>query len=573
MVKVRVSLLVFYVGLSVSVFSQDFDRIAPKTLPPNEGVIATPKPKVIPNSSSKVLVQELKGMVFVSNAALIQKTGIAGVTGISAGSVPLLRDEKFVSMANDYIGKPLTLGQLRSITQKVILYFREHDHPVVDVSVPEQDVTSGVIQFVVLEGKIAKIREVGTKYFDSAFIVQQTRFHSGDVVENSKLRDDLNWLNNNPFRQIDAFFTPGTKRGETDLELKTTERFPLRFFGGYEDSGNDLTADERFLMGFNWGNAWGHDHQLNYQFTASPDFEKLTAHSGSYLAPLAWHHKLLLFGSYAETHADIANPLFDLKGVSWQTSLRYIVPLPSFDKYTHETSAGFDFKQSDNNLDFGGTQVFAQTTDIDQLYFDYSSSLADSMGRTSFQGFLVYSPGYLTENNTDFAFNAARASATSEYHYERLEINRLTRLPYDFTWSARGLCQFANGNLLGSEQLGLGGYSTVRGYDEREANGDEGYLFSTEIRTPPVSLLELFSIQKIKDQLQFLGFFDYGQTKNRILLNGEDPHLLLASVGPGLRYLINPYLTIRFDYGWQLYDTGLNQRENSRGHLGILVSY
>ena len=105
-----------------------------------------------------------------------------------------------------------------------------------------------------------------------------------------------------------------------------------------------------------------------------------------------------------------------------------------------------------------------------------------------------------------------RAGARDNYVYGQLTLNRVTRLPLDFTWTVRGLLQESDANLLPSEQFGLGGYDTVRGYDEREVNGDNGFLLSTEVATPPVSLLKILGIQSVKDQLQFLGFVDYGGT-------------------------------------------------------------
>jgi hemolysin activation/secretion protein len=93
------------------------------------------------------------------------------------------------------------------------------------------------------------------------------------------------------------------------------------------------------------------------------------------------------------------------------------------------------------------------------------------------------------------------------------------------------------------------------------------------LRSPSIFPFKEFGLTKLNDQLQFLAFFDYSITKNNNLLTNEDPHVQLASVGPGIRYAITPYASARFDYGWQLYDTGLNTRANSRGHLGIIFSY
>ncbi len=47
----------------------------------------------------------------------------------------------------------------------------------------------------------------------------------------------------------------------------------------------------------------------------------------------------------------------------------------------------------------------------------------------------------------------------------------------------------------------------------------------------------------------------------------------MLGVGPGLRYVINPYLSLRFDYGFQLLTTGFGTGEHSRGHVGLVISY
>jgi hemolysin activation/secretion protein len=69
-------------------------------------------------------------------------------------------------------------------------------------------------------------------------------------------------------------------------------------------------------------------------------------------------------------------------------------------------------------------------------------------------------------------------------------------------------------------------------------------------------------------------FFDHGEVGNHQLLPAETRHLILASAGPGLRYALSPYVTVRFDYGWQLRPSGVSELQRTeRGHLGIVVAY
>jgi len=67
---------------------------------------------------------------------------------------------------------------------------------------------------------------------------------------------------------------------------------------------------------------------------------------------------------------------------------------------------------------------------------------------------------------------------------------------------------------------------------------------------------------------------DYGEVENVHLLSAEKPHYFFSSVGPGLRYKLSNHFSLRFDYGWQLLDSGLNpERQHSRAHLGLVATY
>lgn len=55
--------------------------------------------------------------------------------------------------------------------------------------------------------------------------------------------------------------------------------------------------------------------------------------------------------------------------------------------------------------------------------------------------------------------------------------------------AVRSQGQIASRNLLSSEQLGLGGLYTVRGYDERILNTDNGLFLSGELALSSIQVL------------------------------------------------------------------------------------
>ena len=526
---------------------------------------------------SDIIISKLTGIVMVGNPDAVVKGGLVGVNGVVNKGVPMPDEPAFKARMGKFIGKPLTMAGRTEILNEVVYYFREHGHPFVDVSLMPQDVTYGVLQILVLQAKVGGVRVMGGHWFNTDSMAGQVRSKAGAALDANAIAQDLDWLNRNPFRQVDLVYVKGDEFGSANLLLRETDRFPVTAYLGYDDSGTKVTQNDRLSTGVNWGNAFGGDRQLDYNFLTSPDFQSFRAHSVSFTQPLPWRHLLTFFGSYADIRADLPPP-FNLGGFNWQTSARYEVPLPATVAFKQAVTAGFDFKKSNNNLTFGGLSVFATATEIAQWSLGYNAQLKDGWGNTSLRATGFYSSGGLTTRNDDAAFQQSRADSRSNYAYGKLELNRSTKLPFDFLLVNLLTFQMSDANLLASEQLGFGGYDTIRGYDTRVYNSDSGFISTMELRSPSMRALSSFSdvrwLSNLGDLWQLLAFVDYGVGANHLRLPGEAAEIQLWSAGPGVRYNISRYLTLRADYGWQL----LNQAEAarpyaSRSHLSAIVRY
>jgi hemolysin activation/secretion protein len=557
--------------------AQDFPRVAPKELAPPLAAPVPPAPAPRAKEDATPLLDRLSGLVFVAKPSEVVTTGMR-VKGVVIKDVPVPDPRAFDQLTAKYIGTKLTHGDLNRLVRDVIFYYRGHDRPVVDVFVPEQDIASGTVQLVVLEGRIGQVRVTGNRWLPASQISDSISLPAGGVIRSSELQDDLDWLNENPFHTTDLVYHPGQTLGATDLELQTKDRFPARFYLGYDDTGNAETGFDRYEAGVNWGDAFGLGQQLNYQYSTSGNGDSLRAHAGSYVIPLPWHNTVTFFGSYVDTKG-LLPPLIGITGRSYQISGRYGVPLPTIrdgaDRITYKEtiSAGFDYKYNKDSLEFGGLPAGGTLYDIDQFVVSYNGAETDPFGQTTLDNELYLSPGSWGGNNNDSAFNQTHTGATSDYAYDTLTLERLTRLPGDWSLILRGTLQQSSANLPPSEQLEFGGYNSVRGYDQDEVNADEGYIFSTEVRTPTLSVGNLFHRPWLQDQLQLVAFWDYGSASNHDLLPGERNETSLSSVGAGVRYTLNTYLSVRFDYGYQLHSTGLDTDHGSRSDLGIVLSY
>src|SRR4029077_16851714 len=100
------------------------------------------------------IVSTLTGIVVVSSPADVQKEGAVNAAGVQIKNLPLLDHRDLKKLLETHLGKPLTKGGRAQIVGEVVRYYRDHGRPLVDVSTPPQDVTNGVLQVLVLEGKV-----------------------------------------------------------------------------------------------------------------------------------------------------------------------------------------------------------------------------------------------------------------------------------------------------------------------------------------------------------------------------------------------------------------------------------
>jgi hemolysin activation/secretion protein len=563
--------------------AQDYQKNGPQTgaLTPEQKARAgepMPNQPAVSAAQEKLVSEDLaqvKGVIILPSEKEFAGAGVSGVTGtVVKGPAFLKADSAEVArVVAPYLNRPLTVGSLTQLQKDLIALCFKLDHPVVDVFYPPQEIVGGVFQVVVFEGKVGKVSVVnsGGKYFSEKFLTNQVRLKPGGSIIQSRLLADLNWLNQNPeFLEVDASYRPApwdadkmstADASTTDVELHVKDRPPIRIYGGYDDYGPIVLGVDRFFVGANYGNLFGVDQRLNYQYTTDINMDHFESHSASYIIPLPWRHTLTLYGGYDSFNANlpaIGFPGFQSVGETYQLSGRYTVPLPDIPVWEHEISAGFDYKYSDNNLEFNVLSVNRPVTEIDQFAGEYHGYAKEGrFGYLSLDANGFFSPGGLSGLNHTANFTTARAGAQEHYLYGKVDAEEGIFLPGRWLFVAKGGGQESTERLLPSEELSLGGNDTIRGYSERIVAGDLGYYATLELHTPIIRFGNItgqtgYPGHVDGDTIEFLGFYDYGAVKSKFQTSADDPLTTLESVGVGLRLNVSHNLAFRFDYGFQL---------------------
>jgi hemolysin activation/secretion protein len=575
--------------LSGAALAQDYKQVAPKTPKAATPELILPAPSPAAPATIKgnpQLLPELIGLKLVDDPGKVARNGVR-LYGITVDSNNAVLDRAGLrNKLARFLDRPLTANDLQTISRVIVEWCRVHDFPLAQVAFPEQDITTGTVQVVVTIFRVGQVKVSGSDWFADHIFTDEMQLEPGDPFDIATLKDDLNTLNRNPFHEVNAVLERSATPGATDLDLHVQDRFPLRVYAGYDNQGLPVSGRDRYSAGLNWGNAFGLDEQFAYQFVTTPDLwrkrergpghsnaPRFEAHAANYVAPLPWGgDSVTLFGTYVEQVPNLgAN--FDQVGHSLQMSFRYDKSVPTFGPLSQQFHLGFDYKRSNNNLAFGGTEVFASATVIQQFLFIYDASLTDRYGVTSLENQFVYSPGGLAHGNQTAVFEASGViGASANYTYDLLQITRITTLPWQTSAVLRLTGQLASTELLPSEQLGAGGPGSVRGYDVHAVNGSQGGLASFELRSPPLALSRTLGFD-VGEQWQALGFYDAGDVSDFHQQQGQPKHAFLESVGVGARLSLGRYLEAQFDYGWQLSKVPGASKLGNLANVSVTLSY
>jgi len=510
-----------------------------------------------------------------------RRDGFEVTPGVTSDRVDLIEsDRRFAALlSSDFIGKPFSSATVSAIVEAGLKFYFKAERPIVLIQPTQIDFDRGVLKLTVIETKLGEKESRGARWFGGAFLLSNIRTRPGQPINRMKLLNDLEWLNQNPFMQSRVVLDPGKVPGTTDVIVETEDRFPVRAFVGVDNTGTEQSGVWRWNVGANWGNAFFIGHQLSLQFSAAFDnIASQPVYSANYIAPLPWHHRVSVYGSYAGTDIDLdlgAGGTVAYRGYQAQVSPRYAIPIGKlYGKFTHEVSVGFDWKSTDLNFVQGGDAIPSNQTAVEQFVAGYNANLQDAWGTTSLSVEAIYSPGGIGASNTDQAFQDVDPRLQANYFYGVLTLDRSTKLPWNFSLVHHLEGQLASTSLISSEQLSIGGWGTVRGYDERVLFGDQGLVLSMELRSPPVVFLRRFFPGVPEDRVTFLAFWDFGLVNTISPLPGDPATSTLTSVGVGVRYQLAGYVSARCDLGFPLIDPDLGfPVDTAAVCVGVTLAY
>jgi hemolysin activation/secretion protein len=300
--------------------------------------------------------------------------------------------------------------------------------------------------------------------------------------------------------------------------------------------------------------------------------------------PLPWRHYIELSSTYARVRPSFFGSLITQDGQSIVADLRYAIPVGGGNR-TAEFFSTLDFKESNNNLQFGGSTVSAAKVDTFQFETGFTMARTDNHGTTVFGATLNLSPGDINSRNTAHQFqpdtdpahyHVGRYGAVPTYETAIVNLQRIQKLGRGWDIWSRFTGQLTTTNLVSNEQLTIGGANTVRGFQENIFTGDQGYVLNTDLESPTLDRKLSYRKNSPKStalQLRAVAFYDLGEVFNKHPFPSDPVLHPLASAGFGLRATISNNLSANFDYGWQITRLPTPTDYHTRGHIKLVLAF
>ncbi len=562
------------IAISNTSQAQNFERyrpLDPSRLPNTTAPETVPAPDLpAANQDDRLLIDCLQAVVVVDRADKVSLDpridDLHGLQYNVAAEDSLVFSDSIRNILHAHIGRPLSLRSLNQLARQISKVYRDGGQPIVDVQIPEQRISGGTLHLVIVESIIGRVLiEPGCVFSCDELDRWIDCTCPGDRVYEDKLQSDLFWVNQNPFRRVKVDFRPGETAGTTDVIYKSHDVMPLRGYIGGDDTGVKSLNYGRLFAGVMYGNLFNRGGQLSYQYTTDQSFQHLHAHSVSYNHAVNRRYSVGAYGSHATVSPMLSGGLSQ-DGESWQVGVNATRHLIREAQHSRNLTAGIDFKSTNNNLEFAGSTVSASNADLVQLRFGIDDFVRSSVDEYMLlKGEIFAGPGGgLTGAHSTAAFQTLRPGTSTDYVYARFTGEDTSLVGRSWMLLSRLTGQVSSERLLFSETLGLGGYDTIRGFDQRAFNADSGWIANFEFgpRT------ERWGAEDDIHSRRFFVFTDLGNGYLSNARPGEDAYTFAASAGVGLRFNVSDRLSCRLDYGYGWQDISNSERSN-RLHMGF----
>jgi len=471
-----------------------------------------------------------------------------------------------------YTGKEKDFSDIQRALETLEHAYRSRGYGVVQVILPEQDITRGVVRLRVVQPKVDRVLIEGNKHFDNDNVRRSLpSIKQGETPNSADMARNLALIAEHPLKLTTVLLRAGATEEQLEVNVKVEDDKPWRVTLSLDDTGTSDTGYLRSGFGYQHTNLFNRDHSLNFNYVTSPtQANKVSIYGLGYHIPFYdLNSSLDLIGGYSDVNSGVVQGLFSVAGSGVILGARWNYLLPKWGELEQKLTLGVDYKAFKNDVSLAGQGGLVPDITIHPASVNYSGVLRTAASQLNFY---VSAAANIAGGNDGASadFQRSRAGATDNYRVFRYGLNYTQSFASD--WQARAAVngQYTSNALVSGEQFGLGGPDSVRGYLLREAANDRGYSSQLEIYTPDIARTIKLSENY---RARLLAFYDFGDVSRNKALPGEQEGKSIASAGVGARMNYSKNVSFRFDLAQILRPVGTRQSSNQRVGAALAINF
>jgi len=417
---------------------------------------------------------------------------IQDITLKGADSLPAADRQRLLK---PYVGQCLGVSQLNELLKVITDYYIDKGRVTSRAYLPQQDLSSGHLQVLVVEGKLEGLKGAQGSSVTDRELAMAFPGKVGAALNLREVEQLVDQLSRLPSKQAQMELTPGTQVGGSEVVVKNSPQKPWRASLSRNNDGQKSTGEQQWGAGLEWDSPLGLADQLVLRggHDAVSDHQKTSKNSMLYYnVPWGWWNFSYTYSeSDYRTLADLNGYKLKQYGDSQNHQLRAERVIHRDDVSKTSVNVGLAHLRTNNYL-------------LDARLGPSSNRLSElqvgiNHGRRIGSGFVNFDLGmqngigaFDAQSNNQERDREGNLTSTPNYRKYTATVSYLqpfTLWGESFSFSSLATGQRSEDVLFSPQRISLGGSASVRGFKDQQLSGDSGGYWRNDVRwARPVTL-------------------------------------------------------------------------------------
>ena len=408
-----------------------------------------------------------------------------------ADSLPASDRERLLK---PYIGQCLGVTQLNELLKAITDYYLGKGRVTSRAYLPQQDLSSGHLQVLVVEGKLEALRSAEGSTVTERELAMAFPGKVGEALNLREIEQLVDQLNRLPSKQAQMELTPGSQVGGSDVVVKNTAQKPWRASLSRNNDGQKSTGEQQWGAGLEWDSPLGLGDQLMLRggHDAISDHQKTSKNTMLYYnVPWGWWNFSYTYSeSDYRTYGVTDDYKYKQNGDNQNHQLRAERVIHRDDVSKTSVNVGLAHLRTNNYVLDVRTAPSSNRLSELQLGVNHGRRIGNAFVNVDLG--MQSGIGLLDAQSQDERDPYGGRQPNSRYRKYTATVSYLQPFSLwgeSFSFSSLATGQRSEDILFSPQRMSLGGSASVRGFKDQLLTGDSGGYWRNEVRwARPVTL-------------------------------------------------------------------------------------